>query len=126
MGTQDRGQGINNILAWIDQKPAASDNTVFGNFGLVPCVGCTQGVVILVSGKGVLNTAGKPQASIIAHQYGSQFDFAGWSISMNPALLSPGPHTLFVTATSSVTGKQSMASVDFNIIAFHAGQRVQP
>jgi threonine/homoserine/homoserine lactone efflux protein len=41
-------------------------------------------------------------------------------------LLTPGPHTLFVTATSAVTGKSSTASVTFNIIPFSSTQRIQP
>jgi hypothetical protein len=125
-GTQDRGAGINTITAYIDAPPARGDNSVFGSFG-TPCVGCAQGGVILVSGKGSINVAGKPQGSIIARQYGSQFDFAGWALSINPTLLAPGPHTLFVSAQSMITGKSNTASVNFNILALAgADQRIQP
>lgn len=125
IGTQYRGAGISSITAYIDTPPAKGDNSVFGNFG-TPCAGCVQNVNILVSGLGSLNRPGQVQGSIISRQFGSQFDFSGWSIAINPTTLSPGPHTLYVTATSSVTGslnaagqfvgKQTTASVDFNIL----------
>jgi hypothetical protein len=118
------GSGIANITAYIDTPPAKGDTSTFGNFG-APCTSCLYSV-ILVNNAGSINTAGKQQGSIIAQQFGSQFDFAGWTISINPATLTPGPHTLFVTATSAVTGtldatgrfvgKQSTASVHFNIL----------
>ena len=79
-----------------------------------------------MSNKGSLNVAGKPQGSITSRGYGSQYDFAGWVISINPMLLSPGTHTLFVTGTSSVTGKSNTQHVSFNILAWSASQRVQP
>jgi hypothetical protein len=60
--TQYRGQGVDTITAYIDAPPVKGDNSTFGNFG-TPCASCTQGVSILVSNKGVLNTAGKPQGS---------------------------------------------------------------
>jgi len=125
IATQNRNAGINSITAFIDKPAARGDNSVFGNFGTA-CSGCVQGVSILVSGKGVLNVAGKPMASIISRNYGSQYDFSGWSISMNPALLSPGPHTLFVTATSAITGKQNTSQVTFNIIPFSPKQKIMP
>jgi hypothetical protein len=125
IATQDRGAGINTITAYIDSPPARNDNSVFGNFG-TPCTSCAQGVSILVSNKGSLNVSGKPTGSIVSRSFGSQFDFSGWAISMNPMLLSPGPHTLFVTATSAVTGKSNTAKVTFNIIAFASDQRIQP
>lgn len=118
------GSGIASITAYIDAPPAKTDTTAFGNFG-TPCASCLYAVV-LVSNAGSINTPGKPQGSIISHQFGSQFDFAGWTIATNPATMTPGPHTLFVTATSAVTGsldatgrfvgKQTTASVNFNIL----------
>jgi hypothetical protein len=123
--TQHRGAGVSSITAYIDTPPAKGDNSPFGNFG-APCVGCIQGVSILVSNKGVLNVAGKPMGSISTRNYGSQYDFAGWVISINPLLLAPGTHTLYVTGTSSVTGKQTTQKASFNILAWSASQRVQP
>jgi hypothetical protein len=119
-----RGAGIANIVAYIDTPPVKGDPSTFGSFG-APCTGCLYST-ILVSNTGSLNAAGKPQGSIISRQYGSQYDFSGWSISINPATLSPGPHTLYVTATSSITGKQSQAKVGFNIVGFQPNQRIQP
>jgi len=134
IGTGSRGAGIANITAYIDTPPAKGDNTIFGNFG-TPCAACVQNVNILVSSLGSLNRSGVPQGSIITRQYGSQFDFSGWVISINPTLLAPGPHTLYVTATSSVTGslnaanqfvgKQTTASVDFNILDLNH-QNIEP
>jgi hypothetical protein len=126
--TQYRGAGVNSITAYIDspKAPQPGDNTSFGNFGAT-CVSCVQGVSILVSGKGSLNVAGRPQGSIISRSFGQQYDFSGWVISINPALLSPGPHTLYVTAASAITGKTNTASVGFNIIPFtNPSQRIQP
>jgi hypothetical protein len=114
--TQARGAGISNIVANIDTPTAQKgDNSVFGNFGTACGSSCLY-TQALVSNLGSLNVPGKPQASIVTRQYGSQYDFSGWSLSINPALLSPGPHTLYVTATSSITGKQSTASVAFNVL----------
>lgn len=125
--TQYRGAGVNSITAYIDSPPARNDNSVFGNFGSA-CTSCVQGVTILANNKGSLNVSGKPQGSVASRNYGSQFDFSGWVISINPALLSPGPHTLFVTATSAVTGKSNTAQVTFNIIGFSSdpNQLIQP
>jgi len=115
LGTQARGAGINNIIANIDSPTATrGDNSVFGNFG-TPCASCLYGLA-LVSNAGFVNTPRRPAASIITRSYGSQFDFSGWSISINPQLLSPGWHTLFVTATSSITGKQSTANATFQVL----------
>jgi hypothetical protein len=131
--TQFRGAGVDTITSYIDAPTKPGDNSTFGNFG-TPCASCTQGVSILVSNKGVLNTAGKPAGSIITDSFGlaqsgdaQQFRYGGWVISINPALLSPGPHTLFVTAHSTVTGKTSTAKATFNIIPFtNSSQKIMP
>jgi hypothetical protein len=131
--TNYRGQGVDTITAYIDAPPKPGDYSQPALFG-APCGSCTQGVSILVSSKGSLNAAGKPQASIISDAYGlqvsgdpQQFRFGGWSISLNPAILSPGPHTLYVTAHSTVTGKNSTAKSMFNIIGYtNNQQRIQP
>jgi len=77
---------------------------------------------------------GKPQGSIISDSFGldvsgdpEQFRFAGWVISINPALLDPGPHRLYVTAHSTVTGKTSTTNAGFNILPYtNSSQRIQP
>jgi len=111
-------------VANIDTPTAArGDNTVFGNFG-APCITCLYGN-ILVSNKGSLNRAGVPQGSIITREFGEEFDFAGWTISINPLTLQPGFHTLYVTATSSITGKQTSTSTTFQVLDL-THQKVQP
>jgi hypothetical protein len=79
----------------------------------------------MVSNLGSVNVADKPQGSLISRQYGKQFDLSGWSASINPMLLSPGFHTLYVTATSAITGKQSTASVSFQILDL-SHRKIQP
>ncbi|HEY2596805.1 MAG TPA: hypothetical protein VGK33_23155, partial [Chloroflexota bacterium] len=131
--TQYRGQGVDSITAFIDAPPSKGDNSTFGAFG-APCTACTQGVAILNNNKGFLNVSGKPQGSVISDSYGDQvsgdpqqFRYGGWVISIEPALLSPGPHTLFVTAHSTVTGKISTAQATFNILPFtNSSQKIQP
>jgi hypothetical protein len=131
--TQHRGAGVNTITAWIDTLPKPGDNSQFGNFG-TPCTSCLAGVSILVNNAGFLNRQEKPQGSIISDSFGlaqtgdeEQFRFAGWVISINPALLSPGPHTLYVSGTSSITGKSSTAHVSFNILPFtNSSQKIEP
>jgi len=114
-GTAARGAGIANIIANIDSPTATrGDNSVFGAFGTA-CTSCLYGIP-LVSNAGFINTPRRPEASIITRSYGSQYDYSGWSIAINPELLSPGWHTLYVTATSSITGKQSTASSTFNLL----------
>jgi hypothetical protein len=124
--TSHIGAGVSSITAYIDAPPGKGDLTAPALFG-APCAGCIQGVSILVSNKGSRNVQGKPQGSVISESYGPQYRFAGWSITINPAILAQGPHTLFVTATSSITGKQSTAVGHFNIIPFANGslQKVQ-
>jgi len=115
LGTQARGAGISNIIANIDSPTAArGDNNVFGSFGTA-CASCLYAIP-LVSNAGFVNTPRRQDPSIITRSYGSQFDFSGWAISINPQLLSPGWHTLYVTATSSITGKQSTASATFQVL----------
>jgi hypothetical protein len=119
------GSGISSVFVYIDQPPVKGDNSNFGNFGFGGGTGV--GSNILVSNAGSLNIVGKQQPSIISRQFGTQFDFSGWTISINPVTLTPGPHTLYVTATSSVTGsidpvtnrfvgKTTTGSVHFNIL----------
>jgi hypothetical protein len=132
IGTQARGSGVGSILAYIDTPPVKGDQSVFGLFG-TPCAAACLYANILVNNGGTFNAPGTPAGSIISRNYGGQFDFSGWSIPINPSLLSVGPHTLFVTATSSVTGslnannqfvgKQTTASVSFNIIS---SSHIQP
>jgi hypothetical protein len=134
IGTQARGAGIASITAYIDTPPTKGDQTIFGNFG-TPCGTACLYTQALVSNAGFVNVPGRVQASFISKQYGSQFDFSGWSIAINPALLSPGPHTLYVTATSSVTGslntagqfvgKQTTASTNFTVLDF-GHKKIQP
>jgi hypothetical protein len=125
IATQFRGAGIANITPYIDAPTAKGDNTTFGNFGAV-CVGCVQGNTILVSNAGALNTPGKPQGSIISRQWGSAYDFSGWALSINPTTLSVGPHTLYVSAVSSITGKTSTAWVHFNILPYLQNGKIMP
>jgi len=113
---QARGAGIANIIANIDSPTATrGDNAVFGNFG-APCTSACLYGTQLVSNAGFLNVPGRPQGSIITRSYGSQYDWSGWSIAINPQVLSPGWHTLYVTATSAVTGKQSTTSSTFQVL----------
>jgi hypothetical protein len=115
IGTSARGAGIASILANIDSPlPTRGDNSPLGLFG-TPCASCLYAVPT-VSNKGSFNVPGVPQASIITRSYGSQFDYSGWSIALNPMLLSPGWHTLYVTATSSITGRQNTVSSTFNVL----------
>jgi len=135
IGTSARGSGISSVTAYLDTPPVRGDNSAFGGFGIGPGAGAGLYANILVSSLGSINRSGVPQGSIITRQFGSQFDFSGWSISINPALLTPGPHTLWVTATSSVTGslnannqfvgKQTTASATFNILDF-SHKNIQP
>jgi hypothetical protein len=129
--TQFNGAGVDYVTVWLDHLPKPGEQS-FGLSGAA-CPGCTQGVAILVNSKGFLNRADKPQGSIITDAEGqsadnpNQFRFGGWVFSFNPMLLDPGPHTLYVTAHSTITGKTSApATVDFNILAFKQGQPIQP
>jgi len=117
--TQSRPAGIASVTINID-----GTDPVFPNFGS-PCPGCVQTTSPLVANKGNLNVPGKPQGSFQSRQYGDQYDFSGWSASINPALLAPGWHTLNVTATSAVTGKKTTANVTFNILD-QSHLKVQP
>jgi len=110
-----RGAGVQGIIANID-SPIASpgDNSPLGLFGTL-CTSCLYGIP-LVSNAGFVNTAGRGAPSIVTRNYGPQYDFSGWSISLNPELLSPGWHTLYVTAVSSITGKRSTTSSTFNVL----------
>jgi len=131
--TQHRGTGVNSITAYIDTPPKAGSTDQFGNFG-APCTSCLAGVSILVNNAGFVNRQDKPEGSIITDSFGldqtgdpEQFRFAGWVITFNPALLDPGPHRLYVTATSAVTGKTSTTNVGFNIIPFtNPSQKITP
>jgi len=127
LGTQAQGAGISSVLAYFDNPPVKGDNSVFGLLG-TPCASaCLYQNILTDNGVHTsLNVSGRPFPSIISRQFGNQFDFSGWSIPSNPALLTPGQHTLYVTATSSVTGslnpagqfvgKTTTASVTFNVL----------
>jgi len=135
IGTSARGSGISSVTAYLDKPPVKGDNTSFGGFGIGAGAGAGLYANILVSSLGALNRPGVPNGSIITRQYGSQFDYSGWTIAINPATLTPGSHTLYVTATSSVTGyldqtnkfvgKTSTASVTFDVLDF-SHKKIQP
>jgi len=133
-GTQ--GAGISSIFAYIDTPPVKGDNSTFGNLGGCTGSACMYGVIVTDAGVHTsFNVPGAPFPSIITRQYGSQFDYSGWSIGFDPATLSPGFHTLYVTATSSVTGsldatgkfvgKTTTASSDFQILDL-GHQNIEP
>ena len=126
--TQFRGAGINTISAYLDQLPKPGDNTNPGYWGGIPSAAPTQGVVILANNAGFLNRQGKPQGSIIQDGFGTDFRFGGWVLTLNLATIAPGPHTIYVTAYSAVTGKQSTANATFNVIPFNGdpNQKIQP
>jgi hypothetical protein len=136
IATGAQGAGIASIFAYIDTPPVKGDNTQFGLFGTQCASACLYANILTDNGvHSTLNVAGRPFPSIISRQFGTQFDFSGWSIATDPALLAPGQHTLFVTATSSVTGslnaagqfvgKTTTASVDFLILDL-GHQNIQP
>ena len=125
IGTSARGAGIASVTAYIDSPPAKGDNTPFLFFG-APCTNssCLE-TQATVNNAGAFNRFPRPQASIISREWGSQFDYSGWAFAIDPATLTPGWHTLFVTAVSSITGKSNTAQVTFNILDF-GHQRIQP
>jgi hypothetical protein len=127
IGTQAQGAGISSLFAYVDTPPVKGDNSTFGLLGGCTGSACMYANILTDNGfHTAFNVAGKPFPSIITRQFGSQFDFSGWSIPINPSTLSVGPHTLFITATSSVTGslnaanqfvgKTTTATVAFNIV----------
>jgi len=119
--TGARGAGVGSVTLYMDSPKG---DPIFPNFGAACSTACL-GTQVLVANKGSLNVPGKPQASIQSGSYGSQYNYSGWSVPINPTLLAPGPHTLYVTATSSITGQQSTASVNFMVLDF-SHQRIQP
>ncbi len=50
-----------------------------------------------------------------AGSYGSQFASAGWELTFKPTKFHEGDYTLYVYATSSITGKESITTVPFRI-----------
>ena len=87
IGTQAQGAGISSVLAYIDNPPAKGDNSTFGVLG-APCAGCLYANILTDNGfHTAFNVAGKPFPSIITREFGSQFDFSGWSIPINPSTL---------------------------------------
>ncbi len=124
IGTSARGAGIASITAYLDNPPSKGDNSSYLFFG-APCTTACLMTQATVNNAGAFNRFPRPSASIISREWGSQFDYSGWAITMNPTLLTPGNHTLFVTATSSLTGKQSTAQVSFNLLDL-THQKVQP
>jgi hypothetical protein len=119
--TQSRPAGISAVTLYIDSPRG---DPIFPNFG-APCASCVQTNSPLVSNKGDLNRPGRPQASLQSRQYGTAYDFSGWSAAINPTTLAPGNHTLYVTATSAITGKSTTGSVNFQILDMNH-TRVQP
>jgi hypothetical protein len=124
IGTSARGAGIASITAYIDAPPKKGDNSAYLLFGSACTTACLM-TQATVNNAGAFNRFPRPTASIISREWGPNFDYSGWAIAMNPTLLTPGYHTLYVTATSSITGKQSTASVSFNLLDL-SHTRVQP
>jgi hypothetical protein len=125
IGTSARPVGIASVTAYIDAPPAKGDNTPYLFFG-APCT--TSSCLLTqatVNNAGAFNRFPRPQASIISRQWGSNFDYSGWAFTINPTTLTPGWHTLFVTAVSSITGKSSTAQSTFQILDL-THRRVQP
>jgi hypothetical protein len=102
--------GIASITAMIDGK-----DPQFPNWG-APCTTCGYAQIPVANGA---------SKSWITRQYGSQYDYGGWSFAMNPMLLEPGLHTLSVTARSQITGKSSTATNTFTVLDLNH-TRIQP
>jgi hypothetical protein len=125
-GTESNGAGIYGISAYFDNPPAKGDPSIFGNFGLTSLTNATPNLCTSACLYANIPVANGASNSWVTREYGGQFDFSGWSIAINPLTLSPGTHTLYVTATSSVTGslnqnnqfvgKQTTASVTFQVL----------
>ncbi|MBV9582536.1 MAG: hypothetical protein JO057_28465 [Chloroflexi bacterium] len=126
--TQFRGPGVSTLSAYIDAPAKSGDLSAPGYFGgTTQSAAPLQGVVILANNAGFLNRSGKPQGSIVQDQYGPDFRFGGWVLTLNLATISPGSHTLYVTAYSSVTGKSNTASAQFNVLPYTGpSQKIQP
>jgi hypothetical protein len=64
----------------------------------------------------LLGTATLGQSYGSGGDYGSQFALAGWGLDIDPGAITREPHTIYVYARSSVTGKEVSASVTFRIV----------
>jgi len=64
--------------------------------------------------------------SWISREYGDAFDFAGFSLPVNWLNYEPGSHTLYVYARSAVTGKETVATVPFNLLEMNANGPILP
>lgn len=133
--------GVASVFMYLDKMPGqpgytpAQNDLGVGNVG--PCgIGCGFGPL-------VNNAAGRspavdwgdvqgskppqPNLSYVTAQYGPQFNLSGFSVSVNPNAYNPNLplsssnippdmfHTIYAVATSSITGKTSVATTSLFI-----------
>jgi hypothetical protein len=117
------GIGVDRVQIYLD-GPRGTGQLV-GNAGLAGGLGVnnrtgptSKSIGACCSGTGgtVLNTA---DFSLLGLGFGQQFALASFSIGWNPTTAAEGKHSVFAYARSSITGKESVASVDFTLQRIH-------
>ena len=113
--------GIDRVQIYMDGP--RGEGRLLGNAGL--------GASVLVNnltgpankreeGAGPQNTGGTSNnLAFIGEGFGQNFSLAGFSLGWNPTTVPSGRHTLFAYARSSITGKENVASVTFELQRIH-------
>jgi len=137
--------GVGSVFMYMDLRPGMPGyvpavNDLGNGAGGTPCgIGCGFGPVVnnyATHSEPAVDlydtTQGRqggtgPGFSYVTAQYGTQFDLSGFSYSIDPAAYNPNApssssnlqpnmfHTVYAVATSSVTGKISIATTTFYI-----------
>jgi hypothetical protein len=92
--------GISSVATYVDQIDSAHR---LGS--------AAQSALVAFANKGKPTYQPLAAFSPVTRQYGRQYDKAAWAFSINPRELSADWHTFYAVATSSITGKTSIAQV---------------
>jgi hypothetical protein len=125
-GTQSAGAehtGVDRVQIYLDGPRGTG--TLLGNAGLAGGIGVNNktGTPSKAPGACCFNTGGAAENtadfSLLGLGFGRQFELASFSLGWNPTTIPEGKHTVFAYARSSITGKESVASVDFILQRIH-------
>jgi hypothetical protein len=112
--------GIDRVQIYLDGP--RGQGTFLGNAGLGAelLVNNLTGPPNKTPGAGPQNTGGTSNnLGFIAEGFGQQFSLGAFSLGTNPTTFSTGRHTVFAYARSSITGKENVASVTFELQRIH-------
>jgi len=125
----NKGAGISQVQVFMDGPKLPNGRPAPGAINLYASANNNAGTDACGSGclysRTPVSNNGR-STSWVSREFGDSFDFAGFSIPVNWLNYTPGAHTLYIYARSSVTGKETLGTVAFNLLEMDAQGPILP